>query len=158
MNSFTYTISSIDNLLGGNQASNVQIYVSGLPTQYKYFKCRVLNFIVNYGSFTNAWRPVSYIMLLCDNVVGIQNITTGNRVSQVIATANLIDGTMKNENGNFVIKNLNDQKLLFTLVDEAFNNIDALINQNTVVTAWTLTLELTPIEEKPNNYDLRNGL
>ena len=49
MSSFTYTISSFDSITSGsgispgnNQAFNVKIITSGFPTQYKYFKCKVL--------------------------------------------------------------------------------------------------------------------
>ena len=38
------------------------------------------------------------------------------------------------------------------------NSISDVINQNAVNTVWTLTLELTPIEDNPNNYKLRYGL
>ena len=85
-------------------------------------------------------------------------MTSGNRYAQIIAKANLVDGTMKNSSGEFVIKNPNNKLLEFSLVDEAFAVTDAVVNQNAVNTVWTLTLELTPIEDNPNHYKLRNGL
>jgi hypothetical protein len=159
MNPFTYTISSIDNILGLSQANNVKIKVDNFPTQYKYFKCKVINFIINYGSFNNAWRPGSYVMLLCDNL-GINNISSGNRVSQIIAYTNLIDGVMTNNNGSFIIKNPNGSTLSFSLVLQSFlyANTTTIMNQNAVDTNWTLTLEITPIDDNPNNYQLRYGL
>ena len=159
MSSFTYTISSYDNILGNAVANNVKIVTSGFPTQYKYFKCQVVNFIINYGSLSTAlWRTGSYVMLLWNNALGIQNITSGSRVPQIIATANLIDGTMRNQNGSFIISNPNNQTLSFTLVDEAFAITDTVINLNGVNTCWTLTLELTPIDNDPTNQSLRYGL
>jgi hypothetical protein len=159
MNSFTYTISSTDNILGLSQANNVKIKVDNFPTQYKYFKCKVINFIINYGSFNNAWRPGSYVMLLCDNL-GMQNISSNNRTAQVIAYTNLIDGVMTNNNGSFIINNLNGSTLSFSLVLQSFlyANTATIMNQNGVDTNWTLTLEITPIDDNPNNYQLRYGL
>jgi hypothetical protein len=157
MNSFTYTITSLDNTLGAASADNVKIQVNGFPTNYKYFKCRVSSFIINQGSFDNTFKPLSYIQLSCNNL-GFQNITSGQKTTQIIASANLVDGTMTNSTGSFVIANPNTKTLEFQLLNQLFGATTAVINQNTATTIWTLTLELTPISDDPNNYQLRNGL
>ncbi len=63
----------------------------------------------------------------------------------------------------FIINNFNGRMINFTLYDTRFITVDnAELNQtvNTVVinTAWTLILQLTPIDNDPNNYQLRHGL
>ena len=163
MTSFTYTITSFDSVINGavvsNQANNVKIITSGFSIQYKYFKCKVLDFNFNYQTINTPWRDTKLFHLICDNLVAGNRPTCSNRSSEIITS---ITGTGQNNNiGNeFIIANLNGKTLNFQLVDQTFNMIpNGQINQtNPEVTAWVLSLLITPIDNDPTNQSLRYGL
>jgi hypothetical protein len=55
MSSFTYVISSRDDLSDNTRSSNCFITLGGLPNQTRYFRCRVLNFAINTSSLTTGY-------------------------------------------------------------------------------------------------------
>lgn len=157
MNSFTFNIHSYDNTLGVNSANNVKIIPSGFPTQYKYFKCKVLDFNFNFQTLTDVWRATKLFYLVSDNLISGDRPTTNNRGVDILANMTGLGGLNNNIGNEFIIANPNGKTLNFQLVDHTFTNTAGNINviENTV---WILTLLVTPIEDKPNNYNLRNGL
>ncbi len=157
-NSFTYTITSRESTLGANQANNVKINVSGFPTQYKYFKCKVLNFNYNFMTLTDVWRNTKLFYLVSDNLVAGDRPTSSNKGFDIIANMTGLGGLNNNVGNEFIIANPNEKTLNFQLVDQTFANIVGNINMNGEGTVWILSLLITPIEDNPNNYQLRHGL
>ena len=147
MSSFTYVISSRDDLSDNTRSSNCFITLGGLPNQTRYFRCRVLNFAINTSSLTTGYMAVGssrIINLICDNFI-LSGSRAGNKDLNIISTYSL-DCPMRT-GSVFNIQNFNGRTLNFRLVDEAEVLITPVINQNTLNTVWYLTLELTPIDD-----------
>ena len=157
MTSFTYTLTSYDNILGINQANNVKISANGFPTEYKYFKCKVLNFNLNYQTLTANWKDTKLFYLISDNLVYGDRPSCSNRASDIIANTAGVGGLNNNNGTEFIVANLDGKTVNFQVVDHTFTNIAGNMNV-TENTAWVLSLLITPIENDPNNYQLRYGL
>jgi hypothetical protein len=147
MSSFTYVISSRDDLSDNTRALSCFITLGGLPERARYFRCRVLHFAINTCSLTTGYMTVGssrIINLICDNFVS-NGYRAGNKDLNIISSYSL-DCPMR-AGSVFNIPNFNGKTLNFRLVSEAEAPITPVINQNSITTIWYLTLELTPIDE-----------
>ena len=147
MSSFTYVISSRDDLTDNTRASSCYITLGGLPDRTRYFRCRVLNFAINTSSLTAGYMAVGsshIINLICDNFI-LSCSRAGNKDLNIISTYSL-DCPMRTGEV-FNIQNFNGKTLNFRLVSEGEAPITPVINQNAQNTIWYLTLELTPIDD-----------
>ncbi len=158
MNSFTFNINSHDNTLGFNSAHDVKINPDGFPTQYKSFKCKVLNFMINSLTLLELLRESYLIYLVSDNLISGDRPRTSNRGVDIIAGIPGLDSLNSMVGNEFIISNPNGKTLNFQLFDNTFTQIPEVALNTNDTTAWLLTLLVTPIEEEPNNYDLRYGL
>ena len=147
MSSFTYVISSRDDLSDITRSSNCFITLGGLPEGVRHFRCRVSNFAINTHSLTNEYTAGGssrIINLICDNFI-LSCSRVGNKDLNIISTYSvdcpMITGSV------FKIQNFNGRTLNFRLVNEAEVLITPAINHNTMNTVWYLTLELTPIDD-----------
>ncbi len=162
-NSFTYVINSRDGLNSTSSAQDLNIILNSLPNDTK-FLCEVKSFSLNVGSMTaNIKSRHSQLFLCSNNFVTSNETMSGNKGANVIAFCDTTTGLNNNVGIKFIINNFNGRMINFTLYDTRFITVDnAELNQtvNTVVinTAWTLILQLTPIDNDPNNYQLRHGL
>ena len=146
MSSFTYVISSRDDLSDNTRSSSCYITLGGLSEKTRYFRCRVLHFAINTCSLNTGYMAVGssrIINLICDNLV-LSGGRAGNRDLNIISTYSL-DCPMRT-GSVFNIQNFNGKTLNFRLVSEAEAPITPVINQNGINTTWYLTLELTPID------------
>lgn len=165
MDSFTCNITSNDNIQGPNRMNDVKIKLTEFPPQYRYFKCKVLNFNYNFSTVdnTDAWRQFRNFYLVSDNLISGYHPTSGNRSFDIIANMTGHGGLNGTVGSEFTIENPNHKTLNFQFLDSDFVMVpDARINiasaggaNNT--STWVLTLLITPIEKDPNNYNLRNG-
>jgi hypothetical protein len=147
MNKFTYIISSLDAVNGNKyNASNCFLRINSLPLEYNYFKVKVNTFIINAGSLDNTFKDSSYITLVANNFISSNQLTTGNRVPNVLAVVNTNDGQITNIDNSFVVRNMNGSVINFQLLDDEFTSLDGAINQNGIDTAWTLILEFEGIQ------------
>ena len=147
MSSFTYVISSFDDLGNQARASNCYITLGGLPPGVRYFRCRVLNFVINTCSIISLWmggNDSHYLQLVCDNLI-LNGGRSGNKQLNVITTYST-DNLMRTGEV-FNIQNFNGKVLNFRLLDEFENLATNVLNENSINTVWTLTLELTPIDD-----------
>jgi hypothetical protein len=145
MKSFTFNIHSYDNILGVDSANNVKIVPFGFPTQYRYFKCKVLNFNYNFYTLTDVWRTTKLFYIVSDNFMVGDKPKTGNRSNDILAHMTGLGGLNNNLGNEFIIENPNGKTINFELVDHTFTNLAGNINvtENTV---WILQLLITPIE------------
>ena len=147
MSSFTYIISSRDDISDITRSSNCFISLTGLPVGVLYFRCRVLNFLINNCSLTTGWMGYGsshYINLTCDNLIANES-RAGNKDLNII-TSYSVDCPMR-VGEVFNIANPNGKVLNFKLMSENEAPITPIINQNTLNTVWTLVLELPPIND-----------
>ena len=147
MSSFTYVISSRDDLSNPNTASNCNITLGGLPERTRYFRCRVLNFAINTISLLTTYMTPGdshYFQLVSDNFI-IGGVRSGNKSLNVITTYSTDFYARGGE--VFNIANFNGKVINFRLLNEFDVQMDAVINNNTINTVWHLTLELTPIDD-----------
>ena len=145
MSSFTYIISSRDDVSDVTRASSCYIQIGGFPEGIRYFRCRVLSFTINNCSLTNGWMGVGsshYMSLVCDNLI-VTGARSGNKDLNIITTYS-VDCPMR-VGEVFNIINPNGKTFNFRLNSEHEIPITPVINQNAINTVWTLTLELTPI-------------
>lgn len=152
MSKFTYTISSRDDTsslpTSAVMAYNCNILITNFPQKYRYYHCNVKSFVINQGSLDTAWKGLHFIQLISPNFVKIGSALSGNRGYNVLANVNLDSGINNNVGISFIVDNLNRKLINFQLVDERFFNLNGVeCNQNTAYTAWSLTLELTGIED-----------
>jgi hypothetical protein len=148
MNKFTYIISSLDDVNGNKyNASNCFLRINSLPQEYNYFKVKVNTFIINLGSLDTTFTASSYITLVANNFISSNQLTTGNRVPNVLAVVNANnDGQITNINNSFVVRNMNGSVINFQLLDGEFTSLTGSINQNGLDTSWTLILEFEGIQ------------
>lgn len=145
--SFTYIISSRDDVSDITRSSNCYISMTGFPAGVVKFRCRVLNFMINTCSLTAGWMAIGashYINLTCDNFI-LNGARAGNRDLNII-TSYSVDCPMKTGEV-FNINNPNGKVFNFKLLSENEAPITTVINQNALNTVWTLVLELTPIDD-----------
>lgn len=143
--SFTYIISSRDDVSDRTRANNCYIPIGNLPAGTRFFRCRVLNFTINTASLTAGSMDVgscNYVSLVCDNLL-TNGGRSGNNSLNILATYS-VDCPFKTGEV-FNIVNPNGNVMNFRLLDE-FEAI-AQINQNATNTVWMLTLELTPFDD-----------
>lgn len=151
MDKYTYVISSADNLENGVVVANhcvlVNILFLNLPSNVKFFKCRVKSFIINPASFDQALVDGRYVNLLSPNFIYSQSNMSGNRSNQIIAYTELTTGLNNHVDNHFLVQNPNGRTITFQLYDEFYIPLSyARLNQNTYNTTWYLTLEFTPID------------
>ena len=147
MSSFTYVISSRDDLSNPNTAANCNITLGGLPERTRYFRCRVLNFAINTISLLPTYMTPGdshYFQLVSDNFI-IGGGRSGNKSLNLITTYSTDFSPRGGE--VFNIANFNGKVINFRLLNEFDVLMDAVINNNGENTVWHLTLELTPIDE-----------
>ena len=143
---FLYYINSQNAREGVDSANNCNIEFRGLPTNPRFFKCDVLNFMINPTSLDNTDSSLEFIALTVDNFIYDSYSTFTNGQADVVAEIYTSD-CMTFKRNQFIVENINNKVLHFQLADITGNVIDdALINQiqNTI---WTLALYLEPIEE-----------
>ena len=131
MSSFTYVVSSRDDLTDNTCSSNCFITLGGLPEGVRHFRCRVSNFAINTHSLTNEYTAGGssrIINLICDNFI-LSCFRAGNKDLNIISTYSL-DCPMRTRSV-FNIQNFNGKMLNFRLVNEAEVLITPAINQNT---------------------------
>jgi hypothetical protein len=91
MSSFTYIISSLDDISNSARASNCYITLGGLPERTRYFRCRVHNFSINSVSILANYLVVGdghFLHLTSDNFI-IDGGRSGNKSLNTIATCDL---------------------------------------------------------------------
>lgn len=143
--SFTYIISSLDDLSNPARANNCYVTLGGLPERTRYFRCRVLNFSINTASFPANYMAIGsshYVQLVSDNFI-IGSARSGNKSLQTIATYSVENSIRTGE--VFTIANFNGKVINFRILNEF--EADVAINQNATNTVWSLALELTPIDD-----------
>lgn len=147
MASFTYIISSLDDMSNPARASNCYISLGGLPERTRYFRCRVLNFSINSISLLANYLVVGdghFLQLTSDNFI-VGGGRSGNKSLSTIATYSLDTSVKSGE--VFTVANFNGKTINFKLLNEFEAPMDNVVNNNAVNTVWMLTLELTPIED-----------
>ena len=144
---FSYLISSRD-ATTANNAWNCTIQLSGFPADAKFFRVKITGFVINSGSFVNAWPNLHYIHLLSD-ILSENNIPiSGNRAKNILLACPMSGYHNEILKPVFKISNPNGKFINFQLLDETFSILDNTIcNQNAVITSWSLCLELTPLDE-----------
>lgn len=146
MSSFTYIISSLDDISNSARASNCYITLGGLPERTRYFRCRVLNFSINTVSILANYLVVGdghFLQLTSDNFI-IGGGRSGNKSLNTIATYSVDNSLRSGE--VFTVANFNGKVINFKLLNEFEVQMDNVINNNAINTVWMLTLELTPLD------------
>ena len=147
MSSFTYVISSRDDLSNPYMSANCNITLGGLPERTRYFRCRVLNFSINTMSLLLTYMTPGdshYFQLVSDNFI-IGGGRSGNQSLNIITTYST---DFQPRGGEvFKIANFNGKVINFKLLNEYDQLMDNIINNNGINTVWHLTLELTPIDD-----------
>ena len=145
MSSFTYLISSADDLSNPARAWNCYITLGGLPEGIKYFRCRVLNFAVNPCSFDTVYNTDTHVFhLVSDNFI-LDGGRSGNKRLNIISSVTNKQPIMQQHGEVFKIANFNGKTINFQFVNEYEVSSGLLLNQNANNTIWNLVLELTPI-------------
>lgn len=147
--SFTYIISSRDGINSNAAANSFSIMLNGLPSHVNKFACEVKSFAIPIGTLTFTPSTLHILMLTVNNnFINSNEVVSGNRTPNIVAMCDLVTGFNDNVGIKFIVDNFNGKLITFNLVDERFTAIDvASLNQNGVNTAWTLVLELTPLED-----------
>ena len=116
-----------------------------------------MDFNYNFQTLTANWRETKLFYLVSDNLISGDRPTTANRGVDIIANMTGVTGLNNNIGNEFIIANPNGKTLSFQLVDHTFTYTAGNINVTENI-VWILTLLVTPIEDKPNNYEKRYGL
>lgn len=145
--SFTYIISSRHGSNSGASANDFTIVLNGLPN-YNKFLCEVKSFMIPIGTMTFApSTSLHNLILTSTNLISSGESISGSNYPNIVAMCELVTGCNNNVGIKFIIDNFNGKLISFSLFDERFIAIaGGAINQNGVNTAWTLVLELTPLE------------
>ena len=146
MSSFTYIISSADDLTNPSRAWNSYITLGGLPEGVRYFRCRVLNFAVNPCSFDAVYNADTHIFHLASPNFMLDGARSGNKQFNIISTVTNKQPIMQQHGAVFKIANFNGKTINFQFLNEYEISSGLLLNQNGNNTIWVLTLELTPID------------
>lgn len=149
MSSFQYIIHSRDNITNSTtQCHSSDFILNGLPPNKK-FLCEVKSFLFNVKSLLNTFSAnQSYVHLVSPSFIKSNQTLSANRSLSVIAYVDTISGVNNNVNLKFIVDNFNGKMFHFDLLDTRFINLDiSQLNSNSINSAWTLILELTPIEE-----------
>ena len=144
--SFTYVISSADDLANPAKAWNCYVNLGGLPAGVRYFRCRVLNFAVNPCSFDTVYNADTHVLHLTSNDFILDGGRSGNKSLNIIATVTNNQPIMTQHGSVFKIANFNGKSINFQFTNEYETSMALLLNENGNDTIWTLTLELTPID------------
>ena len=148
MSSFTYIISSRDDLTNPARAWDCYVNLGGLPDGVRFFRCRVLNFAVNPCSFDTVYNTDTHIFHLASNNFMLDGGRSGNKQLNLIATVTNKQPIMTQNGEVFKIANFNGKTINFQFINEYEISSGLLLNQNGNDTIWTLVLELTPIDDK----------
>ena len=145
--SFTYVISSADDSTNNARAWNCYINLGGLPEGIRYFRCRVLNFVVNPCSFDTVYNADTHILHLTSDNFILDGGRSGNKRLNIIATITNKQAIIQQHGEVFKIANFNGKTINFQFVNEYEVTTPLLLNQNGNNTIWVLTRELTPIDD-----------
>lgn len=148
MNSFSYTVTSLSNIVNGvnvdDQANVVNIRFA-LPSKYRFFKCKIKSFVINTISITGN---VDFLYLTSQNFASDGLYNSSNTGTQYIAICEGTTGMNNNVDNTFYVENPNGKLVTFTLVDDLAIPIPTNRINNTRDTIWKLTMEFTPLEDQ----------
>lgn len=147
MSSFTYIISSADDLTNPARAWDCYVTLGGLPQGVKYFRCRVLNFSFNPPSFDTAFNTDTHVLYLTSDNFILDGARSGNKSLNMIACATNKYAMMTHTGSVFKIANFNGKTINFRFVNDYGISMQYVGNMNSYNTAWNLILELTPIDD-----------
>ncbi len=129
MSSFTYVISSRDDLSNPNMSAICNITLGGLPERTRYFRSRVLNFSINTISLSPTYMTPGdshYFQLVSDNFI-IGGGRSGNKSLIVITTYST---DFQPRGGEvFNIANFNGRVINFRLLNEFDQLMDNIITE-----------------------------
>ena len=154
--SFSYIISSRDGISSGATANSFNVILNGLPSHIRRFACEVKSFAIPIdtmqyvdasGNSLGIPLPAHILMLTATNLISSNEIVSGNRSSNIVAMCELVTGYNNNVGIKFIIDNFNGKLVTFNLLDERFVAVDVSTLNHFNNTAWTLVLELTPLED-----------
>lgn len=137
-NKFTYIIRSPK--VGIN--NNIDLRLNGLPSQYKYFDCKVNGFFTKF--LQNDVNQNGVICELKCNGASFYNGRDGNQNLNTMAITSTNNDYLV-EPYQFRIGNFNNQLLNFQLVNE---NGDLFVNNNLVNQPWILILHMEGVEDE----------
>jgi hypothetical protein len=133
MSSFTYIIRSNDKEILIENTSSCHLRLVGLPQQYKYFECEVVQFYVNLTEI---------VELRADSSLGFQN---GVDSKGTFKTCAFLNGNSTSQGQfKFIVDNFNGRFVKFELYD--LNKILVNSDGSSFNLPWILVLNMRGIE------------
>jgi hypothetical protein len=138
MSSFTYIIRSNNRIDKNENTAECHLKLKGLPQQFKYFECEVVQFYVNIINLNEI------IELRADSAFGFINSIDTNNGFKTCAFTSFINS---NTQGPFryIVENFNNKYVNFQLYDDS-NNIVTNNDSTSFNLPWILVLNMKGIE------------
>ncbi len=157
MNSFTYTVTSISNVINGvkvfDKANDVNVRFT-LPSKYRYFKCKIKNFTINSSTVSD---DTDFFYLVSNNFASDGVYNSSNTGTQYIAFVDSTVGLNNNVDIQFYVENPNNKIASFELRDDNGDTVPDNRLNNVRDTIWFLTMEFIPLDEEISNPEYKDG-